>query len=151
MHDGYAFTHDPGRCIKCYSCETACKQWKEIPPGSFRLRRVYEVVSGTFPNVTRTFHSEACRHCPDALCIAACTPGAISKREADGVVLVQEAKCNGCRKCAEACPFGVAQFDDAGILQLCDLCQDRLARGSQPMCTDACPTGALRFNRGGYN
>jgi len=149
MRDGYAFSHDPGRCIKCYSCETACKQWKEIVPGTFKLRRVYEIVSGTFPDVTRTFHSESCQHCPDAPCIGACPLDAISQRETDGIVLVDGAKCDGCRECADACPFGVAQFDEGGILQLCDLCIDRLTQGAQPMCTDACPTRALRCNIGG--
>lgn len=145
MSDGYAFTHDPQRCIKCFTCEIACKQWRGIAPGTFRLRRVYETTTGTFPQVTRTFHSIACQHCPDAPCIAVCAPGAITRSEADGIVRVDAAKCNGCRDCLEACPFDVPDFDQDGILHLCDLCADRLAEGKQPMCTDACPTGALRF------
>ena len=75
MPDGYAFSHDPERCIKCYTCELACKQWKGIAAGTFKLRRVFETTAGTFPQVTRTFHSVACQHCPDAPCIAACPPG----------------------------------------------------------------------------
>lgn len=145
MSDGYAFTHDPQRCIKCYTCEIACKQWRGIAPSAFKLRRVYEVTTGTFPQVTRTFHSVACQHCPDTPCIAVCAPGAISRNEADGIVRVDAAKCNGCRDCYEACPFNVPDFDEEGILQLCDLCSDRLAQGKHPMCTDACPTGALRW------
>ena len=31
-------------------------------------------------------------------------------------------------------------------MHLCDLCSDRLAEGKTPMCTDVCPTQALRFN-----
>ena len=72
MSDGYAFSHDPKRCIKCYTCEIACKQWREIEPGSYRLRKVYEDTVGTFPQVTRTFHSVACQHCEDPPCAAAC-------------------------------------------------------------------------------
>jgi anaerobic dimethyl sulfoxide reductase subunit B (iron-sulfur subunit) len=145
MPEGYAFSHDPTRCIKCYTCEIACKQWKGIEPGAFKLRRVYEVTSGTFPRVTRTFHSIACQHCPEPPCVDACPLGAIIKRAQDGVVVVDAATCDGCRRCLDACPFGVPQFDGDGLLRLCDLCSDRLADGKGPLCSDVCPTGALRY------
>jgi len=145
MPEDYAFVHDPKRCIKCYTCEIACKQWRGIAPGTFKLRRVYEVATGTFPHVTRTFHSVACRHCPDAPCIPACVPGAISRDPADGIVRIDAANCDGCRDCLEACPFGVPAFDEDGVMRLCDLCCDRLAEGKRPLCTDVCPTGALHF------
>jgi anaerobic dimethyl sulfoxide reductase subunit B len=145
MADTYAFTHDPQRCIKCFTCEIACKQWREIPPATFKLRRVFEDVAGEFPAVTRTFHSEACRHCADPPCATACPTGAITRGEADGIVRVDPAKCDGCRACLPACPYKVPQFAPDGSLQLCDLCSDRLADGKTPMCSDSCPTGALRW------
>ena len=145
MPEGYAFGHDPERCIKCFSCETACKQWRGIAPGTFKLRRVYEVATGTFPQVDRTFHSAACQHCPEPPCVDACPLGAIIKTEPDGIVVVEAGKCDGCRKCLDACPFGVPDFDDKGILQLCDLCLDRRTQGKRPICSDACPTGALTY------
>ncbi len=110
MPDGYAFAHDPKRCVKCYTCELACKQWKGIPAGTFKLRKVYETSCGTFPDVTRTFHSVACQHCPDAPCVPACPTGAIERRESDGIVVVEAAKCDGCRECVDACPFDVTDF-----------------------------------------
>jgi len=145
MPENYPFAHDPERCIKCYTCEIACKEWRGIAPGTFKLRRVYEITTGTFPQVTRTFHSVACQHCEDPPCAAVCAPGAISKRPADGVVVVDAAKCDGCRECLEACPFGVPAFDDNGVMHLCDLCSDRLAEGKRPLCTDVCPAGALTW------
>lgn len=148
MADGFAFSHDPDRCLKCYTCELACKQWKGIAPGTFRLRRVYETTAGTFPQVTRTFHSVACQHCPDAPCVAACPLKAISRRSEDGLVVVDATMCDGCRQCLPACPFGAPAFDETGALRLCDLCQDRLAGGQGPLCSEACPTGALRYERG---
>lgn len=147
MENAYAFIHDPKRCIACYTCELACKQWKRIPAGTFKLRRVFETTSGTFPSVIRTFHSVGCQHCPDAPCVAACPPGAIT-RGADGVVLVDADKCDGCRECLAACPFDAPDFDAGGAMQLCDLCLDRLAEGKDPLCSDVCPTGALRYVRG---
>jgi anaerobic dimethyl sulfoxide reductase subunit B len=143
--EAYAFSHDPQRCIKCYTCEIACKQWRGTAPGQVGLRRVYETATGVFPQVTRTFHSVACMHCSDAPCIAACPEGAISKRQ-DGVVTVEAAACDGCGACLGACPFGAAQVDSSGVLQLCDLCSDRLVDGKRPICADSCPTQALRWN-----
>jgi anaerobic dimethyl sulfoxide reductase subunit B (iron-sulfur subunit) len=145
MPGGPPFLHDPARCIKCYTCEIACKEWRGIAPGTFKLRTVYEVTAGTFPQVERTFHSVACRHCPDPPCATVCAPGAISRSTADGIVRVDAGKCNGCRDCLAACPFGIPQFDQEGVMHLCDLCSDRLAEGKQPLCTDVCPTQALRF------
>jgi anaerobic dimethyl sulfoxide reductase subunit B len=146
MPDGHVFNHDPQRCIKCFTCEIACKQWRGIDPGTVKLRRVYEVTTGTFPAVTRTFHSEACHHCSEAPCVEACPTGAITTR-ADGIVRVDAAMCDGCRACLPACPFGVPQFGRDGVLQLCDQCSDRLADGKRPICVDSCPTQALRWNR----
>lgn len=145
MCHGYAFSHDPQRCIKCYTCEIACKEWRGIAAGTIKLRRVYETTTGVFPSVSRTFHSVACQHCPDAPCMSVCLPGAISKGEADGIVRVDGEKCDGCRKCLPACPFGVPQFDADGILHLCDQCADRLAEGKRPICSDSCPTQALSW------
>ena len=145
MPDTYAFTHDGQRCIKCFTCEIACKQWREIPPGTYKLRRVYEVATGEFPAVVRTFHSEACRHCADPPCAAACPTGAISRGEDDGIVRVEAAQCDGCRACEPACPHGVPQFASDGVLRLCDLCSDRLADGKRPICSDSCPTGSLHW------
>jgi anaerobic dimethyl sulfoxide reductase subunit B len=145
MAKAYAFSHDPERCIKCFTCEIACKQWKEITPGTISLRRVFEVTTGTFPHVTRTFQSVACQHCADPPCVSACSPGAISKSAADGIVVVDVGRCDGCRECLAACPFHAPQFEENGTMRLCDLCSDRLAEGKQPLCTDSCPTGALRL------
>lgn len=141
----YEFRHDTARCTKCYACEIACQQWHNIPAGTIKLRHVTEEVRGTFPNVKRIFHSVTCRHCKDAACIAACPENAISRREEDGIVTVDTSKCNGCQVCLDACPFGIPQFDKAGIMRICDMCPDRLAAGKTPICSEACPTKALEW------
>ena len=60
-------------------------------------------------------------------------------------MVVDRDKCNGCEACAEACPFGLPQFGQDGIMQKCNLCVDRLAQGKQPACIGTCPSEALRF------
>jgi anaerobic dimethyl sulfoxide reductase subunit B (iron-sulfur subunit) len=145
MKKQYGFYHDSDRCIKCYACEVACKQWHGIKAGTIKLRKVVEITTGTFPDVKRTFLSLSCRHCAKAPCIAACPEGAISKRAEDGIVIVDSSKCTGCRSCLDACPFDVPQFGEDGAMQKCDMCLERIENGQQPICAATCPTKALRW------
>jgi anaerobic dimethyl sulfoxide reductase subunit B (iron-sulfur subunit) len=145
MSKQYGFYFDSERCIKCWACEVACKQWHGIKAGTIKLRRVTEITTGHFPDVKRTFLSLSCMHCGKAPCIIACPEKAISKRTEDGIVVVDNAKCIGCRSCFEACPFGIPQFTEDGTMRKCDMCLDRLERGEKPICVATCPTQALRF------
>ena len=132
QNSSYHLSFDPERCLKCYACEIACQQWHGIEAGTVKLRQVTEITTGIFPTVTRTFLSLACRQCMDAPCAAACPTGAITQRAEDGIVVVDRQKCDGCRACFEACPFGVPQFDEEGLMRKCDLCIDRLEKRTDP-------------------
>jgi anaerobic dimethyl sulfoxide reductase subunit B (iron-sulfur subunit) len=145
MNQQYGFSFDAQRCLKCWACEVACKQWHGINAGGLKLRRVEEVTRGVFPNVTRTFLSLSCRHCARPRCAASCVSGAISKRDNDGIVLVDRSKCDGCRSCLDACPFGIPQFDTDGTMRKCDMCLDRIEKGQKPVCVETCPTRALQW------
>ena len=74
-----------------------------------------------------------------------CPEDAITKRETDGIVLVDQDLCIGCQMCKDACPYGAPQFEDDedSDMQKCDLCLDRWPEGKKPICVDACPTRAL--------
>ncbi len=141
----FTFNFNPERCIKCWACEIACRQWKGLPAGGPKLRKVMEVPSGIFPEVSRQFISLTCRHCENAPCAVACPQKAIIQRTEDGIVIVDREKCSGCRDCLEACPFNVPQFDTDGLMQKCDMCLDRLEKGQKPICAATCPTGALQW------
>jgi anaerobic dimethyl sulfoxide reductase subunit B (iron-sulfur subunit) len=140
----YSFYFDSERCIKCKACEVACKQWKGIKAGGIRLRRVEEVTTGVFPEIKRRFLSISCRHCAKAPCIEACPTQAIIKRQ-DGIIITEETRCIGCKACLEACPFGIPQFDENGLMQKCDMCLDRIENAQTPICAATCPTQALRW------
>jgi anaerobic dimethyl sulfoxide reductase subunit B len=139
----YGFWIESKRCIKCWACVVACKSWKGIPAGTVTFRRVLDTWTGTFPNVGRTFVSLSCGQCEKPACVGVCPTSAISKRAADGIVLVDQSKCIGCHACLNACPFGVPQFDGSGAMTKCDYCVDRVPDGKQPACVATCPTQAL--------
>lgn len=139
------FSIDTAKCIKCWSCEVACKQWNEIPAGTIARRKVYEESEGSFPAVKRTFYSFSCMHCATPACAEKCPAGAISKREEDGIVVVDKEVCIGCQTCATACPFGVPQYIDKKM-DKCDCCiGNGITPGNSPHCVLACTTKALQF------
>jgi anaerobic dimethyl sulfoxide reductase subunit B (iron-sulfur subunit) len=141
MAKQYGFYFDADRCVQCRTCEVACKAVHNVEPG-IKWRRVVEIWGGVYPNVTRAFFTLACMHCGKPTCVEVCPTGAISKRGEDGIVVVDSDKCNGCQECFSACPYGVPQFGDDGIMQMCDFCT---AINMEPACAVSCPTEALNF------
>lgn len=147
MSEQYGFYVDTSRCIKCWACEIACKQWNGIKAGTIARRWLVEVDDGVFPDANRTFVSTACNHCERPACVENCPVGAITKREEDGLVVVDKQTCIGCQTCARVCPFGVPNYEpDTGVMDKCDGC---LTCGrtpeDEPHCVATCPTKALRF------
>jgi anaerobic dimethyl sulfoxide reductase subunit B (iron-sulfur subunit) len=143
------FCFDQSRCSGCYTCVVACKDWYDIPAGPIFLRRVIIEEKGKYPEVTVSYLSTACHHCDEPACILACPAEAISKREIDGIVIVDEELCLGGEKCGRscliACPYGAPQFGEEpnAKMQKCDFCLERLENGKEPICVEACPMRAL--------
>ena len=51
-----------------------------------------------------------CNHCSYPACAAGCPRNAIYKREEDGIVLIDQNRCRGYRKCVEACPYKKSMY-----------------------------------------
>lgn len=147
------FYVDLGACIGCRACQVACKDKNDLEIGR-TWRQVVEVSGGgwniapdgTWTTNTFAFYiSTACHHCENPACTLVCPTGAITKR-ADGVVLINQDQCIGCRYCEWACPYGAPQFDQAkGTMSKCNFCEDYLAQGKNPACVDACVMRAIEF------
>ena len=169
---------DLDTCVGCHACAVACKQWNdggqfgplpdENPYGKdplgvwFNRVHTFEVERGegrgtrdeksdATPAMTVHF-PRSCLHCETPDCVTVCPTGASYKRAEDGIVLVDEDKCIGCKLCSWACPYGAREYSEVkGTMQKCTLCVDRIYNESfeeydrQPACVMACPTRARHF------
>lgn len=144
-----AFYFDQERCIGCHACSVACKDKNDLPPFEVYWRQVHLMERGKYPHVRALRLSLSCNHCAQPACAAACPVGAISKREGDGIVLVDRDLCLGgdvCeRYCLQACPYDIPQYgkEPNPRMQKCDFCLDRWGRGDKPVCVESCPMLAL--------
>jgi Fe-S-cluster-containing dehydrogenase component len=98
------------------------------------------------------FVPKLCNQCEEPPCVQVCPVGATYKTE-DGVVLVDEKYCIGCRYCIQACPYGARYIYPSsgrvrsriGTADKCTWCYHRITKGLEPACVKVCPTGARQF------
>ncbi len=127
---------DEDACWGCKTCELACKQEMQSADG---VRLISVIEDG--PRMEKgqpvfTYRVQMCRHCDDPPCADACPEDAIIKR-ADGIVVLDDTLCSGCRACISACPFDAIDFDEArDVAQKCNLCHHRVDQGLIPACAD---------------
>ena len=156
-------------CVGCHACAVACKEWNdggqfgplpdENPYGKeplgvwFNRVHTFEIEPAKEAAPAMTVHfPRSCLHCETPDCVTVCPTGASYKRAEDGIVLVDEDKCIGCKLCSWACPYGAREYSQQrGVMQKCTLCVDRVYNESfepsdrQPACVAACPTRARHF------
>ncbi|MDH5255122.1 MAG: respiratory nitrate reductase subunit beta [Gammaproteobacteria bacterium] len=101
--------------------------------------------SGDYPNNYHFYLPRLCNHCTKPACLEACPVRAIYKREQDGIVLVDQDKCQGFRLCNRACPYDKVYYNYVKRKsQKCIFCFPRVEAGVAPACARQCP-GRLRF------
>jgi len=77
--------------------------------------------------------------------VQVCPVGATYKTK-DGVVLIDRARCIGCRYCIQACPYGARYLDPRyHVVDKCTWCYHRITKGLLPACVEVCPVGARVF------
>jgi len=143
------FYFDQTRCIGCYTCVVACKDWHDINAGEGAWRWIIPVEKGRYPDVFAAYLSLSCLHCAEPACIPACPAGAVTKRDEDGIVVVDSEACLGNSECGmfckEACPYDAPRFgaEEGAKMQKCHLCAERWHEDKKPICVDSCPMRAL--------
>jgi Fe-S-cluster-containing dehydrogenase component len=153
-------------CVGCHACAVNCKEWNTggvaapltdlapyaADPDGVWFNRVHTFEVGEGEDGRTVHFPRSCLHCAEPACVTVCPTGASFKRAEDGIVLVNEDLCIGCKLCSWACPYGAREFDqDAGVMKKCTLCIDRIYNESfavedrQPACVATCPASARHF------
>jgi Fe-S-cluster-containing dehydrogenase component len=138
---------DLDTCVRCYACEVACRQEHGL---TFETKSKWCQVMTLGPRwigqeLYMDFVPVMCLQCDDPFCAAFCPVEAIAKR-GDGIVVVDEELCTGCKLCVYGCPYGAMFYDEVkGIAGKCDLCSDRIENGLEPACVQHCIGGSLQF------
>jgi len=153
---------DLAECDGCEKCTAACAKYHKTPPDRqwirvFKMRNTPEQDPYWFP--------KPCFHCDDPPCTRVCPVDATFKRQ-DGIVLIDNERCIGCRFCMAACPYSTRFFNwghpepsadspaytpesgtpkRVGTVEKCDFCPDMLRQGMLPHCATSCTMGAIMF------
>jgi molybdopterin-containing oxidoreductase family iron-sulfur binding subunit len=113
------------------------------------------------------FFPKPCFHCDNPPCTKVCPVNATFKRQ-DGIVLIDNERCIGCRSCMVACPYSTRFFNwshpkaqpesanvayspeksfprKIGTVEKCDFCPDMVRQGKMPACVSACSMDAIYF------
>jgi molybdopterin-containing oxidoreductase family iron-sulfur binding subunit len=154
---------DLAKCANARECVKACQEGHMLPK-SHEWIKIYLLQDDN--RTSKYWFPRPCFHCDKPMCVSVCPVGATYKR-ADGIVLVDNQRCIGCKFCMTGCPYSARQFnwDDPkvklppdhiydpetnippveGTVGKCVFCADNLRKKILPRCVQACPMGVIYF------
>ena len=155
---------DLSRCKNALKCQKACQK-EHLLPSQDKWLKVYKMQDS--PESAPYWMPKPCLHCDKPPCVKVCPVDATFKRS-DGLVLIDNERCIGCRFCMAACPYSTRTFNweephtnneaegiayspetsiprKMGTVEKCDFCPDMLREGKLPHCVTACPNGVYYF------
>ncbi|HTQ87083.1 MAG TPA: 4Fe-4S dicluster domain-containing protein [Candidatus Solibacter sp.] len=141
--------YDATLCINCKMCERACAEKHGLPYDDAVAAEEQQSAHKLTVVMAKgeKYMRRLCMNCQDPTCASVC-PVAALRKTAEGPVTYDASRCIGCRYCMLACPFSVPKYEWDKALPLvrkCDMCAERVAKGEQTACAEACPTGATKF------
>ncbi len=150
------------KCVNARKCVERCQDAHHLPPHQ-ELMKVYLMQESE--EATPYWMPKPCFHCDNPMCVSTCPVGATIKRT-DGIVLINEERCIGCKLCMTVCPYSARQFNRPhhhelhadhsdvhetripevkGTVRKCDFCSEMVLEGKMPHCVTACPMGVIYF------
>lgn len=155
---------DLARCTNARKCVSACQKMHHLPPDREWL--TVKLMKDSEDGAPYWF-PKTCFHCDNPPCVKVCPVDATFKRQ-DGLVLIDNTRCIGCKFCMTACPYSTRVFNwgergvpadmkthranaetsipgQVGTVEKCDFCPDMARMGKLPDCVTACPNGAFYF------
>lgn len=155
---------DLSKCRNARKCVNACQSAHHLRPYEYHINTLQMQESVNTP----AYHMpKPCQHCDNPPCVSVCPVDATFKRQ-DGIVLIDNERCIGCRFCMAACPYSARMFhwqeplsseadkgkeydielnvpQKKGTISKCLFSADRLREGALPYCVSACPNGVFYF------
>ncbi len=154
---------DLAKCKNARKCVEACQKGHHLPR-SQEFMKVY-LLQDSEKSAPYWF-PKPCFHCDNPLCVSVCPVGATYKRS-DGIVLIDNQRCIGCKFCMTGCPYSTRVFawkdypeyaedkepyspeasspGKEGTVSKCDFCPDLVRIGKLPYCAQNCPMGVIYF------
>ena len=152
---------DLSRCKDALKCQKSCAKHHALPE-DVKWLKVLKMQESE--ETAPYWMPKPCFHCDHPPCVKVCPVDATYKRS-DGIVLIDNERCIGCRFCMAACPYSARSFNwgepkipadvnyspetsvprKKGTVEKCDFCPDMLRQGKLPHCVSACPNGVYYF------
>ncbi len=155
---------DLAKCNNARKCITACQKMHHLPEETEWLQVKLLMDS---PDAAPYWFPKTCFHCDNPPCVKVCPVDATFKRQ-DGLVLIDNERCIGCKFCMAACPYSTRVFNwdepeqpeeiagltfspetsvpsQIGTVEKCDFCPDMTREGLLPDCVTACPNGVFYY------
>lgn len=135
------------QCIGCRLCVSACVAANHVPSYGWRTH-VLEKESPSAIGQKREFIPILCNQCNNPPCVRACPVQATYKDKTNGIVMMNNKKCIGCKICIAACPYDARYYnEEKSAIDKCDFCfESRLSAGGKiTACSEACPADVRVF------
>ncbi|MEO5356342.1 MAG: dehydrogenase [Nitrospirae bacterium YQR-1] len=80
-----------------------------------------------------------CNHCSYPACVAACPRQSVYKRPEDGIVLIDQSRCQGYRQCVSGCPYKKPMYNaTTNRSEKCVACYPKTEAGLHTQCMEHC-------------
>jgi tetrathionate reductase subunit B len=143
----YSMVIRQDRCIGCERCMEACVSANHVPEYGWRTLVLEREVPKAIGQI-REFIPILCNHCNNPPCVRTCPTKATFKDQTNGIVMMNDKKCIGCKSCMIACPYNARYFNEQkGAIDKCDFCfATWLSKGEKTTaCADSCPADVRIF------